>query len=265
MTHTEPPPALDAPAAAEPRCPACLSLHRPGQTYCLECGARLAEEPGLPPPATARGATLTPGRRLALALAMLALIAIGAFIAWAFTRDDGQPDDQLAVVPPHSIPPLDVTTAPIVPTTNPTVPTDGTFPPPTDTATVPTDGETIPTFTGDVPTTGETEPPTTTEEPPPDEEPIDEWPAGFDGWATILISKEVDEFDDAYMEGLRADAEARGLSDLGLLYSSNWSTLNPGFRVLYQGPFDTRDEANRVAVAAQRNGYEFAYPRHVAP
>ena len=42
VTHTEPPPALDAPGAAEPRCPACLSLHRPGQTYCLECGDRLA-------------------------------------------------------------------------------------------------------------------------------------------------------------------------------------------------------------------------------
>ena len=35
--------------------------------------------------------------------------------------------------------------------------------------------------------------------------------------------------------------------------------------MLYQGPFDTRDEANRAAVAAQGNGYEFAYPRHVAP
>ncbi len=262
MTHTEPPPALDAPAAAEPRCPACLSLHRPGQTYCLECGARLADETGLPPPASERGASLTPGRRLAIALAILLLILIGALIAWAFTRDDDTPDDHLAVVPPHSIPLPDVTTAPGAPTTTPTGPTI-----PTGTgATAPTDsGETIPTFSEDLPSTDETGPPSSTEEAPPDEEPIDEWPAGFDGWATILISKEVDEFDNAYMEGLRADAEARGLTDLGILYSSDWSSLNPGFRVLYQGPFDTRDEANRTAVAAQANGYEFAYPRNVAP
>ena len=141
------------------------------------------------------------------------------------------------------------------------------FPPPTDTgATIPTgSGETIPTFSEDLPSTDATEPPATTEDQPPDEEPIDDWPAGLDGWATILISKEVDDFDNAYMEDLRSDAQARGLTNLGLLYSSNWSTLNPGFRVLYQGPFDTQQEANRAAVAAQGNGYEFAYPRHVAP
>ena len=267
MTHTEPPPALDAPAAGEPRCPACLSLHRPGQTYCLECGNRLTDETGLPPPSIERGATLTPGRRLAIALAMLLLILIGALIAWAYTRDDDQPDDQLAVIPPHSIPLPEGATVPTAPTTTPTVPTDGTFPPPTDTgATIPTgSGETIPTFSEDLPSTDETEPPATTEDQPPDEEPIDEWPAGRDGWATILISKEVDDFDNAYMEDLRSDAQARGLTNLGLLYSSNWSTLNPGFRVLYQGPFDTRQEADRTAVAAQGNGYEFAYPRHVAP
>ena len=43
------------------------------------------------------------------------------------------------------------------------------------------------------------------------------------------------------MEDLRSDAQARGLTNLGILYSDDWSTLNPGFRVLYQGPFDTRD------------------------
>ncbi len=265
VTHTEPPPALDAPAAGEPRCPACLSLHRPGQTYCLECGARLAEEPGLPPPASARGASLTSGRRLALALIILALIAIGTFIAWAFTRDDERPrrppGRRPAALHPaarrhdgpdradHDADRLDVPAAdghrgdrPHRAPARRSRRSARTCRPPT-----------------------RREPPATTEEPPLDEEPIDEWPAGLDAWATILISKEVDDFDNAYMEDLRSDAQAAGLTDLGILYSSDWSTLNPGFRVLYQGPFDTRDEANRAAVAAQGNGYEFAYPRHVAP
>jgi hypothetical protein len=262
------PPAIEAPVADDLRCPVCLSLHRPGQRFCLECGATLAD-PSLPPDPTGRGAGLSGGRRIALAIAMLLLIAAGAAIAWAFTNDDDPGRVRLLVAPPFVIAMLD----PTAPATS--VPTDGgTLP------TTPTEAETFPTFptepTGEIPTFSE--PPTTeetfptteetfpddTDTDPLDEEPIDEWPGG-DAWAVVLISKEVDQFDNAYMEGLRSDAQSRGLSSLGLLYSDNWSTLNPGFRVLYQGPFDTRQAADAAAIAAKADGYDFAYPRRVAP
>ena len=265
MTHTEPPPALDAPAAAEPRCPACLSLHRPGQTYCLECGARLAEEPG--PAAAGERPRREPDARAAawpsrwpssLLIAHRHVHRVGLHARRRAPRRPARrrpaalhPAARRRDGPDRADHDADRTRRSRRDGHGATVPTGS--------------GETIPTFSEDLPSTDETEPPATTEEPPLDEEPIDEWPAGLDGWATILISKEVDDFDNAYMEDLRSDAQARGLTDLGILYSSDWSTLNPGFRVLYQGPFDTRDEANRAAVAAQGNGYEFAYPRHVAP
>ena len=55
------PPSRPRHAARSRAVPACLSLHRPGQTYCLECGAPLAEPASPPPDLTRRGASLTPG------------------------------------------------------------------------------------------------------------------------------------------------------------------------------------------------------------
>jgi hypothetical protein len=256
------PPALQAPAGEELRCPVCLSLHRPGQRFCLECGAAI-RDPGLPPDPATRGGRLGRGRRLALLLATLALMAIGAVIAWALTRDgDDEQKVTLLVAPPFVLPLPDRTVGET--TAPPTVPTDGATLPPT-TPTVPTDTvETIPTFT-EPPTTEETIPDTTGTETVPAEEPIDEWPAGRDGWAAILISKEVEQFDNAYMEDLRSTAQASGLTNAGILYSDLHSSLNPGFRVLYLGPYDTREQADAAAVAAKAEGYDFAYPRRVAP
>jgi hypothetical protein len=270
---TEPPPVLQPAPGSEPRCPACLSLYRPGQRFCLECGARLTEA-GLPPPDVARGAPLGTRQRIALAAAALVLVLGGAGIAWIFATDDEPAETVVLSAPAHSIPSLGGLTTEGAETGLPTEPgaTEPGLTDPgltgTDTTLPVTPTESIPEFT-DVPTDElpDTEEPAFTDDGADglDEEPIDEWPSGLDAWAAILISKEVDDFDNAYMEDLRSDAEARGLGSLGLLFSDNYSSLNPGFRVLYQGPFDTRGEADAAAVRAKAAGYDFAYPRRVAP
>jgi hypothetical protein len=269
-------PALETPPGQELRCPVCLSLHRPGQRYCLECGAPL-DDSALPPDPARRGAGLS-SQRLALALGVLVLVLGGAGIAWALTRDDGGSRELLLHAPPFSIPLLGTVGGATVPTTGPTtVPTDGATLPPTDTGgTIPT--ESIQTFTeppttaDTTPTTGPTTPTDTTGTDTTGTDTTgagatfpDEWPVGLDAWATILISKEADQFDSAYMENLKREAAAKGLGRLGILYSNNHSTLNPGFRVLYQGPYDIRSDAEAAALNAKQAGYAFAYPRRVAP
>src|SRR5262249_26267697 len=129
--------------------------------------------------------------------------------------------------------------------------------------TAPTDTG-IPTFsdTGSTDTTPTT--PTDTGEPTTDEAVQDDWPPGTNAWAVVLISKEVDEFTNADMQALLATAQGKGLDKLGLLDSSSYSSLNPGFRVLYQGPYPDFAAANSAALAAKRAGYAYAYPRYVS-
>ena len=252
----------DAPlGAAEPlRCPSCLAVHEPEQRYCLECGAAL--RPRTAPRARLAGGGLDP---LVLAAAVAVLLAAVVGLLWAVGPDD-DPDD----VPFVATAALTET----APTTD-TAGLSATDTGPGDTATAPgeagtgpTDGETDGAGAGvttQPPAT--TDPPAATDEPPgtTTAEPDDDWPTGRSGWAVILISEEQDEHTQAEMEALRRTAERRGLTDVGLLRSDDYSSLNGGFRVLYQGPFDTREEARRAALAAKAEGYASAYPRRVAP
>jgi hypothetical protein len=205
---------------------------------------------------------------LVVGLAVAVLLAACLGVLWAVGPDD----DALDV-------PLVATAAPVTDTVG-SVPdataTDGTAgetgvgdP----TTTVPadptggTDGTTADATTADGTTT--TPEPTTTTGPgdgaTTSSEPDDDWPAGRTAWAVILISEERDDHTRAEMEGLRRTARGRGLTNLGLLLSDDYSSLNPGFRVLYQGPFADRDDAARAARAAKAVGYANAYPRRVAP
>ncbi len=253
------PPAGATVVAPEPlRCPSCLAVHEPDQRYCLECGAPLQ-----PPRARLRRGS-SPLDPLMLSLAVVALLAAGIGVVWAVG-----PDDDAGEVP--FVATAAVTTAPAGSATAVVGPT-GTDGAPGGTDTGPAVGEggtgtAPPAGTDPVAGTGATtdaEPAAPTTPSATGEEPTDDWPPGRDGWAVILISEERDEHTDAEMEALRTTAERRGLSDVGLLLSDDYATLNPGYRVLYQGPFDTAAEARAAAVAAKREGYASAYPRRVA-
>ncbi len=223
------------PAADVKRCPACLSPVRTDQRYCLECGERLLADEIPPPPS---GPGLSDRGTPALIIAAVVLIAIGISLAWVGLRDqsgaDGGATATTATTPTDTMP-------------TDTVPTD----------TVPTD--TVPTDT--VPT--DTMPTDTTT--PTDTTAAGGWPAGQTGWAVILASKSQSQFQEADAQAIAGEASSAGVSMVGVLDSSQFPSLNPGYWAVFSGPYATQAEATAAAATIQGQGYPDAYPREVQP
>lgn len=53
--------------------------------------------------------------------------------------------------------------------------------------------------------------------------------------------------------------------DAGVLYSSGYRSLRPGYWVVYSGHFDTQPQASARASRAKSLGFGDAYPRYVSP
>jgi hypothetical protein len=238
----EPPdeqPAPPPPVGAEGgECPRCGTAYEPFQEYCLECGLRLPVSRGIIPVlATAwrRRVARYPGDWIWPVLAALVIAALGAAIAIAITTDNGSPTRTQAGTEP-------------VPTGTGTV---AEPPPPagTETSTLPTD--TIPT------TEPEPEPP-----PPPASTELVEWPAGQNGWTIVLASVP----QSAGRAGPTREARralSRGLTDVGVLNSSEYSSLHPNFWVVFTGIHTSESEA-RGALDDARSSYAQAYVRQIA-
>lgn len=85
-----------------------------------------------------------------------------------------------------------------------------------------------------------------------------DWPGGS-GFTVILASKG----SEAEARSLQSQATAAGL-DAGVLYSSNFRSLRPGYWVVFSGTFSTATDAGRRAARAKELGYTDAYPRFVS-
>jgi SPOR domain len=94
---------------------------------------------------------------------------------------------------------------------------------------------------------------------PPPTTGADDWPGGS-GYTAILTS----ETSQAAAEATQARAASAGL-DAGVLNSSDYSSLRPGYWVVFSGTFDTSQEAAARAQRAQGLGFGSAYPRFVSP
>lgn len=223
------------PAADVRRCPACLSPVRADQRYCLECGERLQVDEIPPPPGG--GSALAERGSAALVVAAVVLVLVGVGLSWVALRE---PADDGAVTTATDTAPTDTAPTGTVPTD--TMPTDTM---PTDTMptdTMPTD--TVPTDTGAA--TGD-------------------WPAGLTGWAVIIASKDQVEFTEADARVIADEATAAGVLQTGVLDSSAYPSLNPGYWAVYSGPYTTQDEAEQAAANIRTQGYPEAYAREVAP
>ncbi len=210
------------------RCPACLSPIRADQRYCLECGERLAPDE-IPPPPTGGGSLGQPNSLILLAATAI-LIVLGAGLTWVALRE----------------PPADDGT-----TTQTTVePT---------TEVVPTETITEETFTEDTFTEE-----TFTEETTTDEF-IDDWPAGESGWAVMLASKAIDRFTLADAELIAEEARVAGVPRVGVLDSTNYPSLNPGYWAVFSGPYASRAAAEAELATIRSLGFADAYPREVIP
>jgi len=93
---------------------------------------------------------------------------------------------------------------------------------------------------------------------------IRSWPSGREGYTVVLASVET-------AKG-RGDAEqkanqaiANGLTNVGILNSSDFLTLNPGYYVVFQGVYDTAAGAQDGLATARSSGFPLAYVREVSP
>jgi len=230
--------AAQAPASAEtdPRltCPRCGTPHEPNQEYCLECGLRLpVEATGLVPRlsrAWRRRVDWYPGdwiwpSLLALVIAALAGAGAAAFVA----RDKNRTTYVTATSPANSV-------------------TSTITPPEHTTATTPT-----------TPTSTQAQPP-----PPPPAPALTTWPAGKSGYTVVLQSLPTASGRAFALAQARAALHS-GLTQVGILDSSRYSSLHPGYYVLFTGIDSSFDDANTRATTAQSHGYRRAYPRHITP
>jgi hypothetical protein len=239
-----PPPSVPPPPPPEPGlCPRCGAPHDPYQEYCLESGLRL------PPPYGMRSREVwSRGSPLwlwaALGALLLVALAAGAIVAIAATRDDreAKPKSSIPVVTtgPGTTDTVGIITQPPTVTINPPTTTFGS------TTTLPTT-TTFGTTTLGTTTSGSNV----------------TWPAGKNGWSVFLKSVPTSEG--------RADADAaaqrarnNGLTQVGVLNSSDYSSLRPGYWVTFTGIYETQQQAETAVPNARSRGFPLAYSRRVA-
>ena len=224
-------------AAPEPeeRCPRCETPYSPGQEYCLECGSHLPARAGLTArlgSAWRRRLGWYPGDWIWPSLLALIVAAAAGAASALWLADRSSANDQTVVATSPRATSLQQTTQ--------------TAPEPT----------TAPTTT---PTTAPAPPP-----PPPPAKTLVSWPAGRSGWTIVL--------DSLPSSNGRAPAlaEARqalhlGLKKVGILDSAQFSSLHPGYNVVFFGIYASQAAAQSSIIDAHQKGYGGAYPRRITP
>ena len=87
------------------------------------------------------------------------------------------------------------------------------------------------------------------------------WPTSRGGWTVVLRS-------DVNQETARREARRAlraGFRDVGILDSSDYPSLHPGYHVVFSGVYKTQADAEDALAAARSHGYGRAYVRQVSP
>ena len=226
-------------AAPEPeeRCPRCDTPYMPGQEYCLECGSKLPARSGL---VTRLGSGWKrrlgwyPGDWIWPALLALLIAALAGAASALWLTDRSSANDQTVVATSPGASSLQQTQ---------------TAPEPTSTA--PTTATTSTTAPAPLP-------------PPAPLKTLVPWPAGRSGWTIVL--------DSLPSANGRAPAAAEaqqalhlGLKKVGVLDSAQFSSLHPGYFVVFFGIYASQAAAQSAIIDAHQKGYGGAYPRRITP
>jgi hypothetical protein len=241
-------------SAPEPEqyCPRCGVAYEPTQEYCLECGERLPVNRGVVGVLASswqRRFAWYPGDWIwpTLLFLVLTILATTATLAAKAARKSAEPTIVLTthvpVGPGATQTAVPVSTAPATlgaVTARPTI-TTGPLPTP------PGSGKN----TGQTPTT-----------PPANPNALASWPAGKSGYTVVLESLPVSNGKAAAVARARA-AKAKGLQDVGVLPSSQYSSLHAGYYVVFAGIYGSPAEASSAVAAAHSRGFPDAFQRQV--
>jgi len=105
--------------------------------------------------------------------------------------------------------------------------------------------------------------PTTTTPPPPANPATVTWPRDQRGWTIVLLSLPQANGRSA-AAAKAAEARQGGLRQVGVLDSSRYASLHPGYYVVFTGVYDTEAEAASVLQRA-RAVFPTAYQREIVP
>jgi hypothetical protein len=223
-------------SAGTERCPRCNAAVQPGQEYCLDCGNRLVREPSGP---VSRASASVAERHdwagpwFLPALLGLVIAVLGTGAAIAISADGEEPE----AIPTATGGSLTVTGGtPTLTAPEPTAPTTATA--------------------------SKTGPTTTTPARPVNPAAI-AWPKNRRGWTIVLLSLPQTNGRDA--AGAQATkARDGGLRRVGILDSSRYASLHPGYYVIFQGFYGSEAEA-ASALQRARAVFPSAYQREIVP
>jgi hypothetical protein len=236
---TEPPAAPEPP---ERTCPRCGAPHTPDQEYCLECGLRLGGTPTVVrrlETAWRERFSVYPGDWMWPALLGLVIAVVGATAAILLGASSGSGGRTLVTPTGGSV--HEPTTSPVTATAElPTVPSNT---PTASTATVPT-----------------TPPPATSTTPRP--------PGGLISWPSrngfTVVLESIPTSAGRSFAVARAQAASRsGLPQVGVLNSGGFSSLHPGYYVVFSGVYGSQSQADQARLTASAKGYPAAYAREI--
>jgi zinc-ribbon domain len=230
---------VSTPPPPDQHCPSCGAPHSPNQEYCLECGHRLT------PPGGILGGLANmwrsrfgryPGDWVWPVLLGFVIAVAGAGAA-ILLADAGAEDTTIvategggAHVP--TTPPVTTVELPSVPTGTPTGP----------------------------PSTPTQPPPATTTAPAPGS--LTSWPASVSGYTVVLVSIPTSAGRALALERARA-ASRGGLPKVGVLDSSKYSSLHPGYYVVFSGIYTSSAQADRARQSAAEQGFPLSYSREI--
>lgn len=224
-------------------CPRCGAPFEPDQEYCLECGHRLGATGGFR--GRLGGAWRArfgwyPGDWIWPVLLALVVAIVGGIAAVAVASGNGGGKPLVA--------------------THPGQPREPVTPPATATVALPTVPRGTPTTSG---------PPSTPSTPPPAQSAkpaasgaLTTWPADRQGYTVVLESVPTSAGRSLAVARARSALKA-GLSQVGVLDSGRYSSLHPGYWVVFSGIYGSAGEAASAQQDAAAKGFTAAYSRQI--
>jgi septal ring-binding cell division protein DamX len=221
----------------------------PDQEWCLACGAAASTEVAEP-----RGWRVP----IMLTGALALLGVIGVVLAIAALSGGGEKLAAQTPTPSAAVPPATTTPAPTASATVSPLPTETASP--TETATVDPNATASPdATTSPTATPGATATATATPNSGSGTgSTFADWPGGS-GWTVIIESASTQ----SKAESVATAAQGKGHT-VGILHSDDYSSLNPGYYVVYTEKYSSESAAN-AGRDAIKSDYPDAYVRRVKP